>query len=62
MSALANGEGSSRGNQTEGTLSDVLREPSRVPEVVLLTEIPDGLETKEVLNPKEDLWLATNDG
>lgn len=62
MSAPGNGEGSSRGNHTEGTLSDVLREPSRVPDVVMLTEMPEILETKEVLDPKEDLWLATNDG
>lgn len=62
MSASANGEGSSRGNRTEGTLDDVLRDPSRVPEVVLLKSMPEISETKEILDPTEDLWLATNDG
>lgn len=62
MSVPGNGEVSSRGNRTEGTLSDVLREPSKVPEVVLLESMPEGLDTIEVLDPKEDLWLATNDG
>lgn len=61
MSAPANGEGSSRRNRTEGTLGDVLREPSRVPDVVVLKNIPEGLVVKEVLDPKQDLWLATND-
>lgn len=61
-SASANGEGSSRGSRREGTLVDVMRAPSIAPDVVVLSRLPDGLETDEVLDPKEDLWLTTADG
>lgn len=56
------GEGSSRVNASEGTLDDVMRAPSKAPDVVVLDRIPDGLDTTEVLDPKEDLWLTTADG
>ncbi|KAJ4396968.1 hypothetical protein N0V93_001191 [Gnomoniopsis smithogilvyi] len=56
------GEGSSRANPSEGTLGDAMRIPSKTPNVVVLDRIPDGLDTTEVLDPKEDLWLTTADG
>lgn len=62
MSAPANGEGSSRESRTGGTLGDVMRDPSRIPEVVVLDRLPNGLNPKEILDPKEDLWLTTADG
>jgi hypothetical protein len=40
-----------------------MREPSTtVPDVVVLDSMPEGLERKETLDPKEDLWLSTVDG
>lgn len=60
--ASDHGEGSSRVNPIEGTLDDVMRAPSKTPDVVVLDRIPDGLDTTEVLDPKEDLWLTTADG
>lgn len=64
MAAAASdhGEGSSRVNPSEGTLDDVMRAPSKTPDVVVLDRIPEGLDTTEVLDPKEDLWLTTADG
>jgi hypothetical protein len=61
------GEGSSSSAGTRrrafGTLSGVMREPSTtLPDVVVLDSMPDGLERREVLDPKEDLWLSTSDG
>lgn len=61
------GEGSSSSPGTRrrafGTLSGVMREPSTtLPDVVVLDTMPDGLERREVLDPKEDLWLSTSDG
>lgn len=56
------GEGSSRVNPSEATLGDAMRAPSKTPDVVVLDRIPDGLDTTEVLDPKEDLWLTTADG
>lgn len=64
MAAAASdyGEGSSRVNPSEGTLDDVMRAPSKTPDVVVLDQIPEGLDTREVLDPQEDLWLTTADG
>lgn len=45
-----------------GTLGGVMRGPSTLPDVVVLDSLPDGLERKETLDPKEDLWLSTSDG
>ncbi|KAK4043635.1 hypothetical protein C8A01DRAFT_43392 [Parachaetomium inaequale] len=64
------GEGSSstsaeqqRRASTSRTLDDVMREPSRtVPDVVVLDSLPDTAGRKDVLDPKEDLWLSTVDG
>jgi len=40
-----------------------MRAPSSLlPEVVVLDSMPEGLDRKEVLDPKEDLWLSTADG
>jgi hypothetical protein len=40
-----------------------MREPSRtVPDVVVLDSLPDTAGRKDVLDPKEDLWLSTVDG
>lgn len=61
-SASGNGEGSSRPIPAEGTLHDVVVAPSNAPDVVVLDRLPEGLDVKEVLNPKEDLWLTTADG
>lgn len=60
-------EGSSSGGGARrrplGTLADVMREPSTtVPDVVVLDTMPDGLERREALDPREDLWLSTSDG
>lgn len=62
------GEGSSsraagRQRVASRTLDDVMREPStRLPDVVVVDSVPEELERREVLNPKEDLWLSTSDG
>ncbi|KAJ4422147.1 hypothetical protein N0V82_003231 [Gnomoniopsis sp. IMI 355080] len=56
------GEGSSRVNPSEGTLGDAMRAPSKTPDVVVLDRMPEGLDTKEVLDPEEDLWLTSADG
>ena len=40
-----------------------MRAPSAtLPDVIVLESLPEGLDRKEVLNPKEDLWLTTADG
>ena len=45
------------------TLDDVMRDPSStLPDVVVLDSLPDGSDRKDVLDPKEDLWLSTSDG
>ncbi|KAK1832885.1 hypothetical protein QBC39DRAFT_64893 [Podospora conica] len=52
---------SSRGR--DRTLDDVMRDPSTIlPGVVVLESMPEGVSRKEVLDPKEDLWLSTADG
>ncbi|KAH8890969.1 hypothetical protein GQ53DRAFT_841917 [Thozetella sp. PMI_491] len=61
------GEGSSSANarrhQQARTLADAMRAPSTTrPEVVVLDVMPEASEHKEVLDPKEDLWLSTADG
>ncbi|KAK4239814.1 hypothetical protein C8A03DRAFT_13817 [Achaetomium macrosporum] len=58
------GNGAERRRESTGrTLSDVMREPSTsVPDVVVLDSLPEGLERRETLDPKEDLWLSTVDG
>lgn len=68
-SSSRRGEGSSsspgrRPSATSSrTLNDVMREPSTtVPDVVVLDSIATGTARKEVLDPKEDLWLSTADG
>jgi hypothetical protein len=49
--------------QSMRTLSDVMRAPSStLPDVVVLQSVPDSTGRKEVLDPKEDLWLTTADG
>lgn len=53
--------GSSRSR--DRTLDDVMRGPSAtLPGVVVLESMPEGLSRKEVLDPKQDLWLSTVDG
>ena len=53
----------STSRQTFQTLDHVMRAPSSLlPEVVVLDSMPEGLDRKEVLDPKEDLWLSTADG
>lgn len=67
---VGNGGGEGSSSNTGGrrravleTLDDVMREPSMtLPDVVVLDSIPDGLERREVLDPREDLWLSTSDG
>lgn len=40
-----------------------MRGPSAtLPGVVVLESMPEGLSRKEVLDPKQDLWLSTVDG
>ena len=63
------GEGSSAaGNEqrrasTSRTLADVMREPSTTtPGVMVLDSLPETTGRKDVLDPKEDLWLSTVDG
>lgn len=62
------GEGSSSSTTEAGqrlprTLDEVMRAPSSTqPDVIVLESLPEGLDCKEVLNPKEDLWLTTADG
>ena len=63
------GEGSSSaGNEqrrasTSRTLADVMREPSTTtPGVMVLDSLPEIAGRKDVLDPKEDLWLSTVDG
>ncbi len=59
--AGASGEGSSMA--AVNTLDSVMRAPStNVLDVVDIDELPEALLRKEVLDPKEDLWLSTNDG
>lgn len=61
------GEGSSGNEQrrasTSRTLADVMREPSTTtPGVMVLDSLPETTGRKDVLDPKEDLWLSTVDG
>jgi len=52
-----------RNGHRDRTLEDVMREPSStLPDVLVLESMPEGLDRKEVLDPKEDLWLSTADG
>jgi len=45
------------------TLDDVMRDPSTsLPGVVVLESMPENLGRKEVLDPRQDLWLSTADG
>jgi hypothetical protein len=40
-----------------------MRAPSStLPDVIVLESLPEGLDRKEVLDPKEDLWLTSADG
>jgi hypothetical protein len=40
-----------------------MRAPSSsLPDVIILESLPEGIGRKEVLDPKEDLWLTTADG
>ncbi|KAK0618146.1 hypothetical protein B0T17DRAFT_325208 [Bombardia bombarda] len=51
------------GRQHPQTLDHVMRAPSTtLPDVVVLNSPPEETERKEVLDPKEDLWLSTADG
>ncbi|KAK3941566.1 hypothetical protein QBC46DRAFT_100806 [Diplogelasinospora grovesii] len=64
-SGESSGEGSNSAaarRENTRTLDDVVREPSRLPDVVVLDAMPEGLEREEILDPKEDLWLSTADG
>ena len=58
------GEGSSRpATGTSSTLGEAMRAPSTTtPEVVVLDDFPAELARREVLDPREDLWLSTSDG
>jgi hypothetical protein len=52
-------------SSTTRTLRDVMQEPSTsVPDVVVLDSLsePEEPEPKDVLDPKQDLWLSTADG
>ncbi|KAH8905447.1 hypothetical protein BR93DRAFT_970237 [Coniochaeta sp. PMI_546] len=66
--ASGGGEGSSSssteaGHRAPRTLEDVMRAPSStLPDVIVLESLPEGIDRKEVLDPKEDLWLTTADG
>ncbi|KAK1754946.1 hypothetical protein QBC47DRAFT_301732 [Echria macrotheca] len=51
-----------RSRPTERTLADVMRAPSMLPPVVVLDGVPAETTRKEILDPKEDLWLSTADG
>lgn len=54
---------SSSSRSRDRTLDDVMRGPSAtLPGVVVLESMPEGLSRKEVLDPKQDLWLSTVDG
>ena len=64
---MARGEGSSvqtgQRDELTQTLAEVMRAPStNRPDVMVLDVTPESLTQKEVLNPKEDLWLSTSDG
>lgn len=49
-------------SQRNRTLDDVMRAPSTtLPAVIVLDGLPE-VTRKEVLDPKEDLWLSTADG
>ncbi|KAK3898148.1 hypothetical protein C8A05DRAFT_38274 [Staphylotrichum tortipilum] len=57
------GEASSSSSSAERTLGDVMRDPSTtVPDVVVLDTLPETSPRRDVLDPKEDLWLSTVDG
>lgn len=72
--AMVSGSGSGEGSSSTATvnasqrsplrtLDDVMRAPSAtLPDVIVLEGLPDGLDRREVLDPKEDLWLSTADG
>ncbi|OIW34855.1 hypothetical protein CONLIGDRAFT_27761 [Coniochaeta ligniaria NRRL 30616] len=65
--AAGSGEASSSsteaGHQIPRTLEDVMRDPSsNLPDVIVLESLPEGIDRKAVLDPKEDLWLTTADG
>lgn len=66
--ARRGGEGSSSSATAAGpripvTLEDVMRAPSsNLPDVIVLESLPPGVYRREVLDPKEDLWLTTADG
>ncbi|KAK5663457.1 hypothetical protein OQA88_3886 [Cercophora sp. LCS_1] len=62
-SAAGPSTASAHHGQQNRTLEDVMREPSaRQPDVVVLNSLPEEVNRKEVLDPKEDLWLSTADG
>jgi hypothetical protein len=45
------------------TLGDVMRAPSTVPPEVVVLDSPHSEKArKEILNPREDLWLSSADG
>jgi hypothetical protein len=53
----------SGGTTERMTLDDVMRAPStQAPAVVVLDTTHDEKNRKDVLNPREDLWLSTVDG
>jgi hypothetical protein len=63
VTAASSSSASRRHGQQGQTLHDVMRAPSStLPDVVVLDSLPEGLNRKEVLDPKEDLWLSTADG
>ncbi|KAK0656734.1 hypothetical protein B0T16DRAFT_452269 [Cercophora newfieldiana] len=62
-SATAAASTGRRPDRPDRTLDDVMRAPSStLPDVVVLESMPEGLNRKELLDPKEDLWLSTADG
>jgi hypothetical protein len=54
------GQANQRG-ETSRTLDSAMMEPSTAPDVVVL-DFLDEERTKEVADPKKDLWLSTADG
>lgn len=62
-SGSGRGRGAEGSSSTSRTLADVMREPSTsVPDIVVLDSLPETGGRKDVLDPKEDLWLSTVDG
>lgn len=59
----ASSSGNNAGDHERMTLDDVMRAPStNRPGVVVLDSTHDNKNRKDVLNPREDLWLSSADG